>query len=423
MDYVSRIVDEQLVRLLRALPAVALEGPRAVGKTSSASRTAKTVIALDDPAEVALLEANPDRLERAVRPVLIDEWQRFPRVWDLLRRSVDDDPSAGRFLLTGSARPSDAPMHSGAGRIVRLRMRPLSLAERRLQPPSISLQALLADTRSSIDGDSSLSLTDYAEQVVASGFPALLSLPERERADVLDGYLTGVLEHDVPELGHVVRRPGTLRRWLAAHAAATSTTASYNSLLDAASAGVHSRPAKTTAMVYLDVLTRLWLIEELPAWSGTRNHLATLGQAPKHHLADPALAARLLGVGVGALVTQPKPGHPGPRDGTLLGALFESLVTLSVRTYAQANHASVSHLRSRRGDREVDLIVTRQDGRFVALEVKLGATVEDRDVRHLRWAQETYGEELLDAAVITTGAAAYRRRDGIAVVPAGLLGA
>jgi predicted AAA+ superfamily ATPase len=149
----------------------------------------------------------------------------------------------------------------------------------------------------------------------------------------------------------------------------------------------------------------------------------------RHHLADPALAARLLEVEEGALLAgAPSPLASGgsasaPRDAALLGQLFESLVTLSVRCYAQWAEARVHHLRTHDGRREIDLVVTRGDQRVVALEVKLSATVEERDVRHLHWLHEQLGDDLLDAAVITTGTQAYRRADGIAVVPAVLLGA
>ena len=140
-----------------------------------------------------------------------------------------------------------------------------------------------------------------------------------------------------------------------------------------------------------------------------------------HQIADPALAARLLGCDEGALLAGSPAGPAVPRDGPLLGALFQSLVTLSVRAYAQQNEARVHHLRTHGGEREIDLIVERGDGRVVALEVKLSSTPHDRDVRHLRWLAEHLGPSLLDAAVITTGPHAYRRRDGIGVIPAALL--
>ena len=169
------------------------------------------------------------------------------------------------------------------------------------------------------------------------------------------------------------------------------------------------------------MLERLWILDPVAAWLPTRNRLARLSSPPKHHLADPALAARLLGVDADALLHARPAGPPIPRDGTLLGALFESLVTLCVRVYAQASEAQIGHLRTWSGDREVDLIVER--GRqIVAFEVKLGQVVDDRDVRHLVWLRNELGDDLADAAVITTGRAAYRRADGIAVIPAALLG-
>jgi hypothetical protein len=161
---------------------------------------------------------------------------------------------------------------------------------------------------------------------------------------------------------------------------------------------------------------------EVPAWTGTSSSLATLAHAPKHHLADPALAARLLGVGSAALLDFPHHGPPIAREGSLLGSLFESLITLCVRVYAEASRATLHHLRTRRGEHEVDLIVRRDDGRFVAIEVKLGSDVTNEDVQHLRWLGARVGDALLDSVVVTTGPGAYRRSDGIAVVPAAVLG-
>jgi len=424
VPYSPRLLDRQLDRLLIGLPAVVIDGPKAVGKTVTATRRAATVLALDDPLERDLLQADRERLTTADRPVLVDEWQLYPAVWDQVRRAVDNGAPPGSFLLTGSAAPTSAPTHTGAGRIVRVRMRPMSLAERALVEPTVSLAEMLGGTRPTVAGASPVNLRTYADEVVRSGMPGLRALDDDVRPDALGGYVEAIVDRDFPELGHVVRRPATLRRWLTAYAAATATTASYNSIMDAATAGQSDKPAKTTTIGYRDTLERLWLLDEVPAWTGTRSAIASLGQAPKHHLADPALAARLLGVNAAALVSSPSPDGPLiPRDGTLLGALFEGLVTLSVQVYAAVVGARVSHLRTKGGDHEVDLVVTRDDGRLVALEVKLAPVPTDEDVRHLRWLKERVGDDLLDAAVITTGPAAYRRPDGIAVIPAALLGA
>ena len=220
-------------------------------------------------------------------------------------------------------------------------------------------------------------------------------------------------------------RPWTrraLRAWLAAYAGATSTTSSYSAILDAATPGDHDKPAKTTTIAYRDVLTQLWLLDPVPGWSTSRSAFTRLASAPKHHLADPALAARLLGIDVAALLSDAPASAGQHRPGPMVGALFESLVALSVRVYAQAAEATVHHMRSRNGGREVDLIVQRADQRVVAFEVKLARDVDDTDVAHLNWLRFQLGDDLLDAAVITTGPEAYRRADGIAVIPAALLG-
>lgn len=421
--YQRRVLDSELDELMPGLPAISIEGPKGVGKTATAMQRAQQVLRLDESAQAQLLVADPGRLARGPHPLLIDEWQRLPSSWDMVRRAVDDDPSAGRFLLTGSAAPKTAPTHSGAGRIVSLRMRPQTLAERGICESTVSLARLLAHgvTADVVSGRSTLGLSDYTAEIVAGGFPALRGGPERATRAALDGYLQRIIEVELPEAGAAVRRPETLRRWLSAYAAATSTTASYDSIRDAATAGEGDKPAKTTTGPYRDALERLFVLEPLNAWSPTFNHLSRLSAAPKHHLADPALAARLLGMSAAALL-RGEGNQVAPRDGTLLGALFESLATLVVRVSAQAAEARVRHFRSWSGEREVDLIVEREDHRVLGLEVKLSPEVDDRDVRHLLWLKQQLGEDFLGGAVLTTGSDAYVRSDGIAVVPLGLLG-
>lgn len=422
MVYRRRVVDDELDELLPDLAAVAIEGARGVGKTATAALRARTIIRFDDVRQLEIAAAYPDFLDRAAPPVLLDEWQRYPTVWDQVRRRVDAGAPPGTFLLTGSALPVDQPTHSGAGRIVPLRMRPFSLAERDLDTPSVSLGALLRGTRPPIGGTTGFALPGYVEEILASGFPGIRPLGPRARRTQLQAYITRIVERDFPDQGLRVRRPATLRAWLAAYAAATGTTASYNTILDAATAGESDKPAKTTTIAYRDVLDQLWLLDPLPGWIPGHSHLRRSTQAPRHHLVDPGLAASLLTVDAAALLRGQSPGPFIPRDGTLLGALFESLVAQSVRVYAQANEASVYHLRTEEGRHEVDLIVVGAAQRVVALEVKLSATVADDDVRHLLWLRQRLADELLDAAVITTGSHAYRRTDGIAVIPAALLG-
>ncbi|WP_432564811.1 ATP-binding protein [Kineococcus sp. SYSU DK003] len=419
--YAPRVVDAELDEYLSGLAAAALEGAKGVGKTRTALQRARTTVQLDDPAQRALVDADPKRALLGPSPVLVDEWQHVPATWDAVRRAVDAGAAVGSFLLAGSAVPRDVGIHSGAGRIVRLRMRPMTLVERGVAQPSVSLAQLLSGRHGDVSGTTDVGLGDYAEEICRSGLPAIRPLPPRLRRAQLDGYLDTIIDRDFPDLGRAVRNPAPLRRWMTAYAAAESTVTAYDRLLEAATPGEIDKPAKTTTTAYRDILERLWFLDPVPAWTPSRNHLARLAAAPKHHLVDPAFAARLLGVDADAL-TGTHPARGAGREATLLGQLFESLVTLDVRVYAQAAEARTGHLRLRGGDHEVDLVVERADGKVLAVEVKLAGSVTDADVKHLNWLSGALGDDLLDAVVVTSGTDAYRRRDGIAVVPAALLG-
>ena len=290
--YIERVLDDELAALLVAVPAIALEGPKGVGKTASAARFAATVRRLDVPAQRSVVAADPHLSLAGPLPVLIDQWQRYPPVWDAVKRAVDDGADPGSFLLTGSATPGAAATHSGAGRIVTLRMRPLSFFERRREKATVSLAMLLAGGRPAIDGSTDVGLCDYVDEIVNSGFPAFRGLSGRPLRTHLDGYLARIVDADLEELGLRVRRPELVRRWLRAYAAATSTTAAYETIRDAATGGEGVKPSKGATAPYRDVLERLWIVDPVPAWAPSRNPLARLTHPSKHHLADPALAAR-----------------------------------------------------------------------------------------------------------------------------------
>lgn len=420
--YARRILDDEMDELLAGLAAVAIEGPKAIGKTASALQRARTIHRLDDPAEREIATADPTRLTTGEPPILIDEWQRVPESWDMVRRAVDRDPGPNRFILTGSANVTDPPTHSGAGRIVRIRMRPLSLAERGTDEPTVSLARLLGGERPDIDGATAVTLRQYTDEIVASGFPAIRVLSGRSHRAQMESYVARIVDKDFPDLGYTARKPDVLRRWMRAYAAATSTTASLETVRDAATSGEGTKPARDIVLQYRSILERLWVLDPVPAWLPSRNHIARLTHPDKHQLADPALAVSLLGLNTDALLEGADAGLGIPRDGTLLGHLFESLVTQSIRVYAQAAEAEVRHLRTKNGRHEVDLIVVRPDGRVLAIEVKLARTVGDDDAKHLHWLKEQIGADLLDGIIVTTGPHAYRRPDGIAVVPAALLG-
>ena len=408
--YQPRVVDRELDELITdGAVAIALEGAKGVGKTATGTARVDTVLHLEHPDTRAVVEADLDMITNP-RSVLIDEWQHVPATWDVVRRAVDAGARPGQFLLSGSASAPHSSTHSGAGRILSLRMRPMTLSERGIGAPSVSLRDLLTGSRSTVRGTTDIRLPTYADEIVRSGFPGLRTLGDRVRSAQLSAYFTRVIDREITDsTGRTVRNPAALRRWLTAYAAATASCATYETIRDAATGGHTEKPARSTTLGYRDALESLYLLDPVPAWAPTFNHIAELASAPKHHVVDPALAASLLGLNSSGL-------------GPFLGALFESLVTLSIRVYAQACEAHVGHLRTHRGHREIDLIVERPDQRVVAIEVKLATTVNDDDVRHLHWLQQQLGDRVLDSVVVTTGPHAYRRPDGIAVVPAALLG-
>ena len=425
-EYWPRIVDQELDELAGGLPAMCLEGPRGVGKTTTALKRASASFELDDPTALSVLQADPRRIVEAPGTVVVDEWQRLPEVWDLVRRDVDRDPQPGRYLLTGSAPPLAAPTHTGAGRIVSVRLRPLSLCERRDAPlftaPTVSLAELLGGQRPRIEGRTAVRLDDYIAEIVRGGFPGIRTLPARAHRAALAGYVTRIVEREFPEAGRDIRNPGALRRWLLAYGAATSSVASFEKIRDAATGGHGDKPSRPSTRHYTDILEQLYVLDPVPAWMPSRNRLGRLTAGPKHHLADPALAASLLRVDAATLVRGDAAGPAMHREGTLLGALFESLAALSLRVYAQHSEASIGHLRTWGGNREIDYVVSGQAGRVVAVEVKLARGIHERELRHLRWLADEIGDKLADAVVLTTGSEAYRRADGIAVVPLALLG-
>lgn len=425
-QYQRRLVDDLLDRFCADVPAVVLRGPRAVGKSATASQRAKTIFNLEDPDEVELLVAQPDRLRTAETPILVDEWQRWPTSWDKVRSAVDADPTPNRFLLAGSSAPAQRPSHSGAGRFLFLRMRPMSLVERGVDVPSVSLAELLAGDTPDVHGETAVTLRDYAEEVAKSGFPAMRSVAFTSREEYIASYLDALFSYPIDGGAHdpPSHDADLLRRWSTAYASATATTASYTTIRDASSEGdPDDVTSKGQAASVRRTLLGAYVLDPLEAWLPASMPLRRLGEAPKHHLSDPALAASLLGVDVPALV------DPGARKQfiakrrPLMAALFESLVAQSVRIYADYNRASTYHLRTHGGEHEVDLIVERRDGAVVALEVKLRGTPTANDYRHLRWLKSAIGDRFVDGGIITSGAHAYRHPEtGFAVIPAALLG-
>lgn len=409
------MVDSELRDRLSVMGAVLVDGPKAVGKTSTASQIARTVLRIDvDRAAQAALRIRPEQLFTEPTPILFDEWQEAPELWNLVRCAVDDHAGKGLYLLTGSTSPrDDARMHTGAGRIGRLRMRPMSLYESGHSSGDVSLKALL-------DGDdpsghpAALAVPDIMERIVIGGWPELLGTSDRAARLWLTDYLRNLAEVAVPGLGPR-RNPENIGRLLAGLARATGTAINRSAL--AAEVGGAGGPiASETLSNYLGALDRLMLVEPLPAWRPHLRSRTRLRTTPVHHFVDPSLGTAALGVRV----------HDLLNDLEAAGYQFESLVVRDLRVYAQALGATLSSWRDSQTGAEVDVVLELPNGRWAAFEIKLGENTADSaaaELSHFAGKVDTarHGEPLA-LCVITGGRFAYRRLDGVNVVPITALG-
>ncbi len=416
MRYRPRIADRQLAERLSASGAVLIEGPKACGKTETARQVARSEVLLDvDAAAQAVLAVSPDLLLDGLTPRLIDEWQiAADTIWNHVRRQVDQRQLPGQFVLTGSSVPeSSARRHAGAGRFSVLRMRPMSLFESRHSTGLMSLSAILSGERPTCP-EAGLTLSDIAELLVVGGWPSNLERSVTAAARANRDYLANVREVDVDLVGPSQRDPHRLDRFLRSLARHTATEASVTTLCSD-TGGSEGAIARSTAYDYLDVLRRLMIIEDLPAWATHLRSKATLRQAEKRHFVDPSLAVAALHLGPQRLLD----------DLNALGLFFESLVVRDVRVLSAALDASVFHYRDSDG-REVDIVVQLPDGRWSAFEVKLGVGQIDQGAANLlRFGRAIDTSKVGPPAtlgVITGRGYGYTRPDGVLVVPIGALG-
>lgn len=400
---------------MRATGAVLIDGPKAVGKTRTAQQIAGTFLRMDvDPAARAALAIDPDQLFTYPTPIVFDEWQETPELWNLVRHAVDDHDGKGLYVLTGSARPrDDARIHSGAGRIGRLRMRPMSLVETGHSTGDVSLRGLL-EGDDPVGRGIGLTISDILTRIVIGGWPDLLDADEPDAAVWLQDYLRTLAEVDVPGLGPR-RNPENIQRLLASLGRATATPLNLSAL--AANVGGGDGPvASETLTNYLDALTRLMLLEPLPAWRPHMRSRTRLRQASVHHFVDPSLGIAALGASSDDL----------RRDLNAAGLHFESLVMRDLRVYSQPLGARLSSWRDSQTGLAVDAVLELPDGRWAVVEVKLGETSADAAAESLlrmsaKIDDERHGKPAA-LIVVTGGRFTYRRPDGVCVVPITALG-
>jgi len=409
MEYVSRIVDSIVDEALHRAGAVLIEGVKGCGKTSTAEQAASSIVRVDvDPTVELYMQTEPDRVLQGATPRLIDEWQRQLKLWDLVRRAVDDRGEPGQFILTGSATPDPGvPRHSGAGRFAMVRMRPMTLWETGASTGEVSLKSLL-EGDCPVVAPSPYGLEEWAELVTRGGWPSTLGRCVDEAKDYVSDYMQLIAEVDVSTVAEVRRDPLRVSRLLASLARNVATEASLTTLSKDTS-GPLGPLSRDTVARYVDALDRLMVIEPLTAWQTSLRDTARLRQAATWHFADPSLAVAALRATPQRLVSEPK----------TLGLLFESLALRDLRVYADANHARVYRARDSYG-REVDAIIETPHG-WAAIEIKLGMGQVNEAAEHLETFvravdTQTVGPCLSRAVVVGTGPG-YRRPDGVCVVP------
>jgi len=361
-EYRPRVIDSAVQRALAASGAVVIEGARASGKTMTALHAAASYVFIDDAGAQRLLEVAPRSLLEGEAPRLLDEWQIAPELWNLVRRAVDSAVEPGRFILTGSSvPPDDVTRHTGAGRFLRLRERTMSWWEKLDAPTgAVSLSGLFDGDLPKTDLGAAPDLDTVIDNLLRPGFPAMTALSPTQASDRLRGYIDDVARTDIHRIADIRHEPEVVKQLIAALARSVASEVTYKTL----AADIRTvAPAidEETVSNYVGLLQRLFIVEAQRPWTPALRSRARVRTSPKLHLVDAALAAAALGAG-----TQQLRG-----DLNALGTLFESAVVHDLTVLASRIDGEVSHYRDS-NNKEIDAIITLPDGRWGAVEVKLG---------------------------------------------------
>ena len=417
--YYTRIIENELDQLLGIFGAVLIEGPKWCGKTTTAETRAASRLLLMDPSrnfENRLrAETDPALAVSGEVPRLIDEWQEVPKLWDAARFECDNrSGEPGQFIFTGSATPRDdeRPMHSGAGRFAKLRMDTMTLFELGISSGAVSLGALLDGDSVAASLGSIAGIAGIADLLCRGGWPQAVGKTTADAMRIAAAYIDGVCESDVSRADGVKRDPVKVRALLSSLARNESTLAGMRSIERDLGVDV----SKNTITGYMDALRRINIVDDVPAWHPALRSPVKLRQGAKRHLADSSLAVALIGADPESLASDPKP----------LGLLFESLVLHDLKVYAAVSDATVSHYHDA-DDLEVDAIVHRRDGSWVAVEVKLGSPQVPEAVENLLRLERKLvdrGERPPAAKLIVIGFGmpAHVTSEGIVVAPVDTLG-
>ncbi len=417
--YIPRIADSTLQRKLRISGAVLIVGPKWCGKTWTALNQANSVIYLQDPERRAsylrMAETAPSMLLKGEQPRLIDEWQTATVLWDSIRFHVDQNPGKGQFILTGSVvvDEDEEMLHTGTGRISRLKMRPMSLFESGESNGAISLRELFDSKPEEIFAESGLSIEDLAYAICRGGWPSAIELDKEDALDVAKDYVEGVCERDAAAVDKSQKDPDRVRAILRSLARNISTMTSNRTIMADVKANDASISDKTLE-VYLRSLRRLFILEDIKAWQPSLRSKTGIRTSDKRQFVDPSLAVAAIGSSPQSIL----------EDFNYFGFLFESLCARDLRVYAEPLRGTIKHYHDH-NDLEADLIIALDDGRWAAVEVKLGSREIDQGAANLLQLAEKIDTTRFPAPsflmVLTGGQMAYRRSDGVYVVPIGCL--
>lgn len=417
--YLKRIADRVLQERLAASGAVLIEGPKWCGKTRTALENSKSHLFMQDPDKaISYLKAadtKPSLLLKGDTPRLLDEWQTAPVLWDAVRFMVDQRGKSGQFILTGSAVPKDnVVQHTGTGRISRLLMRPMSLYESMESNGSVSLKALF-DGETEIDNFSTLTIEQIAFAIVRGGWPASIGESEKIALRHAIDYVEAIINADVSRVDGIEKNPVRVRALLRSLSRNISTLATIRTIHDDIAMGdADESISEKTISQYLGALDRIFVTENLPAWNPALRSKTAIRTSPKRQFVDPSIAAAVMRLTPSRLL----------EDFNYFGFLFESLCDRDLRIYAEAIDGQVFHYRDGSG-LEADAVIALNDGRWAALEVKLGSKeIEDAAVHLLELKNKVNTEKMREPSflmILTGTEIAYRREDGVYVVPLGCL--
>lgn len=420
-NYRPRIADEELKQKL-VVGAVLIEGPKWCGKTSTAEMQAKSILYMDDPKKqeqnIALAENSPDLALEGETPRLIDEWQLVPKLWDAVRFEVDHRKDGSQFILTGSAVPPDFSKvhHTGTGRITRLLMRPMSLYESGDSNGAVSLGKLF-DGPKHISGEAKLSLNDIAFLTCRGGWPKAVNYDAEAALILSDAYYTGLVNSDISRVDNVNRNPVTTKRILRSYARFQGQQAPYEQIKSDIESGEGITISIDTVYDYINALRKIFVIEDAPSWNPNLRSKAAIRTTDTRYFVDPSIATQALGLRPADLIN----------DLNTFGLVFECLCIRDLRVYASAMGQTISHYRDSNG-LECDAVVHSDNGKYGLVQIKLGS-----DDKSIAQAVEKLAEfdKTLDYDKMQRPAFkmvlcgncphAYRREDGIYVVPIGCL--